>query len=190
MSRRAAGWVLGAALLVLGGGLGWWWLAGHGGRGGASPLPASAVAGPPGERRTFDLYFPAEDDQLRAEHRDLEVTEVPKERIHKLVEALLAGPTQSGMERIFPAGVTLGSVQLAPDGTAYVDLRWADHPDPPPSGSSEEIQRIYSLVNTIAFNVPQAGRVVLLWNGAQRMTFAGHLDTSRPLLADRALLAR
>jgi hypothetical protein len=189
MNRRAAGWILAAALLVLGGGFAWWWLAG---RGGAAARPSSTLtaAGPPGERRTFDLYFPAESELLRAEHRDLEVTEVPKERIRKLVEALLAGPTQSGMERAFPAGVTVGSVQLSPDGTAYVDLRWTDHPDPPDSGSSEEIQRLYSLVNTIAFNVPQAARVVVLWNGVQRMTFAGHLDTSRPLLPDRALLAR
>jgi hypothetical protein len=190
MNRRAAGWVLGAALLLAGGAVAWWWLAGRGGAAGARSPSAATVAGPPGERRTFDLYFPAESELLRAEHRDLEVPDSPKERIRKLVEALLAGPTQSGMERAFPAGVTLGSVQLSPDGTAYVDLRWADHPDPPGSGSSEEIQRIYSLVNTIAFNVPQAARVVVLWNGTQRMTLGGHLDTSRPLVPDRALLAR
>jgi hypothetical protein len=86
--------------------------------------------------------------------------------------------------------VILGSVQLAPDGVAYVDLRWSDHPDPPAAGSSEEIQRVYCLVNTIAFNVPEANRVAILWNGVQRLTFSGHLDTSRPLLPDRTLLAR
>jgi len=30
---------------------------------------------------------------------------------------------------------------------------------------------------------------VLLWNGTQRVTFSGHLDTSRPLVPDRSLLA-
>ncbi len=39
-------------------------------------------------------------------------------------------------------------------------------------------------------NVPQATRVALLWNGTQRLTFSGHLDTSRPLFPDRALLVR
>ena len=70
---------------------------------------------------------------------------------------------------------------------AYVDLRSPDHPDPPGGGSSEEIQRVYSLVNTIVLNVPQASAVVLLWNGVQRETFAGHLDLTRPLAADREL---
>jgi hypothetical protein len=44
-------------------------------------------------------------------------------------------------------------------------------------------------VNSLALNVPQVVRVVLLWNGTQRVTFSGHLDTSRPLVADRTLLA-
>jgi hypothetical protein len=38
-------------------------------------------------------------------------------------------------------------------------------------------------------NVKEATRVVLLWNGFQRDTFAGHLDSSRPFSPDRSLLA-
>jgi hypothetical protein len=91
--------------------------------------------------------------------------------------------------RPFPPEVKLGGVELAADGTAFVELRWPDHDDPPESGSTEEIQRVYSLVDSVALNVPQVHRVVLLWNGTQRITFAGHLDTSRPLLPDRTLLA-
>jgi hypothetical protein len=85
--------------------------------------------------------------------------------------------------------VTLGSVQLTADGTAYLDLRWADHDDPPPGGSDAEMQEVYSLVDSVALNIPEAHRVVLLWNGTQRVSFSGHLDTSRPLLPDRNLIA-
>ncbi len=218
MSRRAAGWVLAAALLLVAGSLTWWWQSGRGagraGRRGAAGDEAGAAAT---ERHAFDLYFPAGGGGLRAERRELQVSESPKDRIRKVVEGLLAGPaaatagvgaagkappktaaapqagadapSAAGLVRPFPAEVKLGSVELSADGAAFVDLRWPDHEDPPESGSTEEIQRVYSLVDTVALNVPQVNRVVLLWNGTQRITFSGHLDTSRPLLPDRTLLA-
>jgi spore germination protein GerM len=188
MSRRVASFILGFALAVLVGAGLWWWLSGRtGGRTGAGTPEEAAQAG---EKMSFNLYFPADGGGLRAEPRDLQVTQAPKNRARRVMEALLAGPKAPGLARPFPEGVTLGSVQLGRDGIAYVDLHWQDHPDPPASGSTEEIQRIYSVVDSITLNVPQATRVVLLWNGAQRDTFAGHLDLSRPLAPDRGLATR
>ena len=245
MSRRAAGWILATALLLVLGGIAWWWRLGanashhgHGDRG------AAAIGGTPTAPHAFDLYFPGGDGGLRAEHRELQVTEEPKDRIRKVLKALLAGPANAagaaggaagagtspaaatpgraagaagtakpaahpepaaptttpatsgataagaGADKVrpFPPEVVLGDVQLSADGTAFVDLRWPNHDDPPESGSTEELQRVYSVVNSVALNVPQVTRVVLLWNGTQRDTFSGHLDTSRPLVADRTLL--
>jgi spore germination protein GerM len=200
MSRRAAGWVLAAALLLVIGGLAWWWQAGRGGGRTSRRGTAEGAASAPTERHAFDLYFPAGGGGLRGERRELQVSEAPKDRIRKVLEALLAGPAApptaappgaapAGLVRPFPPEVKLGSVELSADGTAFVDLRWPDREDPPESGSTEEIQRVYSLVDSLALNVPQVNRVVLLWNGTQRITFSGHLDTSRPLLPDRTLLA-
>jgi hypothetical protein len=185
MSRRAASFVLGLAVaLLLGAGL-WWWLSGRISR---HPVGGAGSAAQKSEPVSFNLYFPAAGGSLRPESRALQVSVDPKDRVRKIVEALLAGTKAPGLVRPFPEGVTLGAVLLSPDGTAYVDLRWQDHPDPPPGGSTEEIQRIYSIVDSIALNVPQATRVVLLWNGVQRDTFSGHLDLSGPLAADRGLL--
>jgi Sporulation and spore germination len=187
MSRRAASFILGFALaLLVGAGL-WWWLSGRAkvrfGAGG------SEAAGEGGEKVSFNLYFPGAGGGLQVEPRELQVTEAPKDRARKVVAALLAGPTAAGLARPFPEGVTLGSVQLSDDGTAYIDLRWPDHPDPPPGGSTEEIQRVYSVVDSITLNVPQISRVALLWNSVQRESFSGHLDLSRPLVPDRAPVA-
>jgi spore germination protein GerM len=199
MSRRAAGWVLAVALLLVIGGLAWWWQVGRGGGRAARHGAAEGEAGGAAtERHAFDLYFPASGGGLRSERRELQVSESPRDRTRKMLEALLAGPaagvaapaaTGSGLVRPFPPEVKLGGVELSADGTAFVDLRWPDHEDPPESGSTEEIQRVYSVVDSVALNVPQVTRVVLLWNGTQRITFSGHLDTSRPLLPDRTLLA-
>jgi spore germination protein GerM len=194
MSRRAAGWVLAIALLLVAAGLAWWWRSGRGGgRAGRQGAAAGETGGAVTERHGFELYFPAAGGGLRAERRDLQVSESPKDRIRKVVEALLAGPAAApataGLVRPLPPEVKLGSVELSADGTAFLDLRWPDHEDPPESGSTEEIQRVYCLVDSVALNVPEVRRVVLLWNGTQRVTFAGHLDTSRPLLPDRTLLA-
>jgi hypothetical protein len=254
MSRRAAGWILGIALLLVAGAAWWWWRSGHGGREARAGHAAGGAAGEIGERHPFDLYFPAGGGGLRAERRELRVSEDPKDRIRKVLLALLAGPAASaapaspasptanpaaapasstaaaasptanpaaapasptaatsspspkaaagasptdpaapnasGLVRPLPPEVKLGDVQLSADGTAFVDLRWPGHDDPPESGSTAEIQRVYSLVDSVALNVPQVNRVVLLWNGTQRITFSGHLDTSRPLVPDRSLLAR
>ena len=188
MNRRAASFVLGLALALLIGGGVWWWLSEREvGRQGGS---AREEAAQPTEKVIFQLYFPSEGGLLRAEPRELAVSSVPKDRIRKVVEALLAGPKTQGLARPFPEGVTVGSVQLSGDGIAYVDLRWPDHNEPPSGGSTEEMQRVYSIVDSIAVNVPQASQVVLLWNGFQRQTFSGHLDMSGPLTPNQALIAR
>jgi hypothetical protein len=187
MSRRAASFVLGLALaLLLGAGVWWFTTSRPGRRIGAT---AAEVPAQPGEKVSFNLYFPS-GMGLRAEPRVLEVPAAPRERVRRIVAALLAGPKTQGLGRPFPEGVVPGPVMLAADGTCWVDFRWDGHETPPPGGSMEEIQRVYSVVNSVALNVPQASRVVLLWNGIQRESFSGHLDLSRPLTPDRSLVSR
>lgn len=185
MSRRAAAFVLGLALALVLGGVLWWWLQGRrdGGGDGEGPEGAAGTV----EKVAFELYLPADGGLLRPQRRELQVTGAPKDRIRKIVGALLA-PGPGGI-RLFPEGVVLTSVHLGKDGTAYVGLNWDGH-EPPSSGSTEEMQRVYGIVNSITSNVPEAKQVVLLWNGIQRTTFAGHLDTSEPLAPNRALVAR
>lgn len=188
MSRRAAGVVLGLALLLLVGGLAWWLLAGREDATGSKPVQEGEAAGP-GEPVQFTLYFPADGGGLGTERRELQVTESPRDRARKIVQALLAGPKAGGLYRPFPDGVQLGSVLLA-DEVIYLDLVWEGHEEPPGSGSTEEMQRVFSVVDSVCLNVPEARRVVLLWNHFQRDTFAGHVDLSRPLGPNQALVTR
>jgi hypothetical protein len=185
MSRGWAAFLLGVALALLAGWGLWTWLGGSLSHG----RVAAGVAVPVGEPARFQLYFPTDGGMIKAEARDLRVLDEPRDRVRKLVAALLEGPKTPGLLPPFPQGVTAGTVAISKDGIAYVDLRWDGHADPPSSGSTEESQRLFSIVDTVAMNVPEATRVVLLWNGFQRESFAGHLDTSRPLSPDRSIVA-
>ena len=139
---------------------------------------------------SVELYFPDEHGTLSAEARQLAPWTAPGEGARSLLEALLAGPQSEALSAPLPPGTSLGTVHLSAAGLLYVDLLSSEHPRPPLSGSSAELTAVYSLVDSVLLNLPEIRGVVLLWNGRQLPTFAGHVDTSLPLRADADLLAR
>lgn len=142
-----------------------------------------------GRSVSFDLYFPGEGGYLVPEARELAVTAEPQNRARAIVLALLDGPRQSALYRPFPEGVVLLDLYLEADGTAYVDLGQEGKELPPSGGSLAEMMRVYSIVDSLVYDLPEVRRVALLWNGVQRESFSGHLDTSVPLLPERDLVA-
>jgi hypothetical protein len=179
------GAVLGAAVILAA----WWWLAGR--RDDApAPAPRTAVArAGPLEVTLVELYFPGAGGLLHAERRRMEAGEDPADRVRAVVREVLAGPRTEGLLPTLPEGIGPGLVQLSGTGTAYVDLMTPEGGAPPAMGSRGELLAAYSLVDSILVNVPEARAVVLLWNGRQPETFAGHIDTTRPLTVDRELMA-
>ncbi len=156
-------------------------------RGGETTAGSGGAAAPvgPTEKATVSLLFPGADGFLHAESREVAVPLTADGRVAAVVAALLAGPRTKGLVAVLPTGVTVADAFVDPQGIAYVDLAAKDQPAPPSSGSDLELLRIYSLVDTVLANEPRARSVVLLWNGVQRTTFAGHIDTTAPLFEDR-----
>lgn len=187
MSRRAAA-ILIVAIVGLGLGAGLLWRRAHR-RPAAVPaaLPVAPVAAPSSWPAT--LYFPSGDGRLVGEARDIQSALDPVARVRAVVTALLGGPQGGALYHPFPDGTTLGAVLVTTDKVAYVDLRGAQGAGPPGWGSTQELAAVYSLVDSVALNVPEASRVALLWNGVQPASLAGHLDLTHPLAASRALLA-
>lgn len=190
MSRRAAALIvlgavgLAAVLALL------WLLWGDGGAPGVA-APAEEAA--PSRPVSFELLFPGEGGFLHPEKRELAVTDDPRNRARAIVLAVLGGPSDAGLERglerPFPEDVGLLELYVTADGTAYVDLGAEGRPSPPSGGSLAERVMVYSVVDSLALNLPEVERVALLWNGLQRESFSGHLDTSVPLEPDEGLLA-
>jgi hypothetical protein len=184
MSRRAA-WLLigGVALAAL---LAWSLAPGRRARPGTS-TPTDPGGGP-GERRTVTLYFPGPGEHLVAEQRTVAGGD-EEQLASTILGELLAGPREPDLYAPLPSGSALAQVHIGRTGVAYVDLRMAEGGSRPSLGSQQELLAAYSLVNSLCENLPRLAGVALLWNGTQSPTFAGNLDTRRPLLPDRTLVA-
>ncbi len=137
------------------------------------------------------LCFPGGDQRLHVEGRVLADGLDGEQRLRAIVAEVLAGPREPGLVPPFPPEVQLREAYLTADRLAYIDLGSAEPLGAPPaSGSTQELVAVYSLVNSVALNLPEVTGVVLLWNGVQRATFAGHLDTASPLRPKPDLIAR
>ncbi len=154
---------------------------------------------PEGEDFFATLCFPAADGLLRCEPRAISAAGSVEETAAAIVQALIDGPgpvptgddAPEADEEIFPVlppVVGLQAFDLV-NGVAYVDLTVARTGsalrfERPAMGLRDELLAVYGLVNSLTASNLGIERVVLMWNGEQRLTFAGHVDTSRPLLPD------
>ncbi len=116
-----------------------------------------------------------------------------------IVQALIDGPGAVGIDSetpgpagellpVLPPAVELQALDLI-GAIAYVDLTVREagagaRLERPAMDLSEELLAVYSLVNSLTASGLGIEQVVLMWNGEQRWTFAGHVDTTRPLLPD------
>ncbi len=193
MNRLALG--IAMALLALVAGVGFWLYQER-----SDPQEAATETGvepdlggdmdAPVETWTAQLYYPGSSGWLHAEAREVPLSDEVIVNISNAVAALLAGPQGTSLRPPLPDGVGLRKVYLGAESTVYLDLETTDGSPPPATGSSREMLTIYSLVNTVLLNFEELDRLVLLWNGRQLSTFAGHLDTRRPLVANLDLIAQ
>lgn len=187
----AIGLIAGSALLIVALLL-WWSLDRDDQAATPPPTETSSVALPPEPDEGLvrvELYFPGKGGRLYREPRDIPAAEDLAERVRILAQAVLTGPETTGLGLPLPSGTTLSGVDIGESGVVYIDLAGEAGQPPPPSGSRQEMLMVYSLVDSVALNLEEVEQVVLLWNGTQPSTFAGHLDTTRPLVPDTSLLA-
>jgi spore germination protein GerM len=89
--------------------------------------------------------------------------------------------------RALPPTTRLRQVFVLEDGTAYLDFS-PELRQGIGGGSEEEILAVYSIVNSVAINIPEIRRVGILINGRPVPTLNGHLDLRRPLRPDFKLI--
>jgi hypothetical protein len=138
--------------------------------------------------RSVSLYFESPDMVLVPEQRNLALPENPAGAMSAVVRELFKGSANASVPRLFPADTVVRGAFLLPDGTAFVDLGGATLTQGWGTGSHEELMAVYSLVQTITTNFPEAKRVRILLNGSPAETLAGHVGLARPLTPMPSLL--
>ncbi len=157
-------------------------------RGAKDAHPPGAAPGLlPAERIEVTLYFSDEQaEQLTGERRNVRKLETPSRQWRELLQELGRGST-TGLQATLPPGAKVRDVIMGPAGLCTVDFSEElvrNHP----GGSSGELMTVYSIVQTIAANIPGVRSVQILVEGRPRETLAGHLSIGTPIQPDPRLL--
>jgi hypothetical protein len=191
MSRRHALFAAAAILVSLAAIIiGWKISQGRQGPDDIQQTESSELTPDEGETRVVELFFPGPGGRLFAEEREIPPQDDLLAKVRLILDGLLAGPETEDLFPALPPEVTVDWLHLNPAGIFYVDLKFSGEVPFPAWGSRQEMLAVYSIVNTLLTSSPEIRSVVLLRNGQQRPTFAGHLDTSRPLVGNQQIVAQ
>lgn len=148
-------------------------------------LSAAALESESGGKQLVTLYFPSPNQgKLVAEGRSMPIVASDNDRIRQIVLALIAGPTQEA-GRALPPSADVRAVFLTSEGTAYLDLSSSALTGFLPGIESETLA-VYSIVNSVAANVPAVKKVKILVQGQEVETLDGHADLTGEFAPDMA----
>jgi spore germination protein GerM len=152
---------------------------------GREPMPRKVL--PKLAKVRAHLYFLGPDHRfLKAEERTLVQQDGVVERGRAIVCALIEGPEGEFLPTV-PAATSLLAFFVTEDGIAYVDFDRAIS-EKHPGGSLSELFTIFSIVNTLALNIPEIEAVKILIEGREAKTLAGHIDIRFPFRPDMLMI--
>jgi spore germination protein GerM len=137
-------------------------------------------------KSTANLYFIHPDNNwLTSEKRVLAHEDNVITLAKLIVEGLIEGP-RNDLSRSLPKDTELRSLFTDQQKTAYVDLKM--NKEHFPGGCVTEYMMIFSLVNSLALNLPEIEQVKILINGDDVHTVAGHIDARNPFKANMLIV--
>ncbi len=160
---------------------------------GTAPFIPSSQEEPESEEQkepvVIVLFFPSEHDGLL--HRE-EREFVPESSLalqaKRIILELLSG-SRLGFLSPIPPETRLRELYITNDGIAYVDFS-RELMDKHLSGSSAEMTTIFSIVDSLCFNLKQVKKVFILIDGGEKKTLGGHIDLANPFLPVYDIVAK
>ena len=147
---------------------------------GRATAPAATADSSGTGYRAVRLFFAAASgDRLVSESRELPESATLHERVAALVGELDRGPTGAGVAAL-PPGTSLLHVYLDDEGLMTIDLSRAFQQGFR-GGAGAEYLAVSSLTRTLAANLPEVKRVLIICGGEPIATLGGHLPLDRPL---------
>ena len=140
-------------------------------------------------RKRVVLFFASAevDGRLETEERDIYASEEITLEAKQILVALIKG-SLSGHLPALPSETRLREVYWAEAGLLVVDVT-GEASVRHPGGITGEVSSIYSVVNSLTYNLPTVSEVQILIDGAEADTLAGHIDLRRPLPQDLSMTA-
>jgi spore germination protein GerM len=145
------------------------------------------LPGEPNKREVLLFFQLVDEDALGPESRRILLTDSVIDQAKQIVSELIAGPRQEGLLPTVPDRTTLREVFLDRSGTLYLDLS-EEFSDLHPGGSDDEVATIFSIVDSLTYNLPEIKRVRFLIDGEERDTLKDHLDLRRAYLKDMSIV--
>jgi spore germination protein GerM len=147
---------------------------------------APACMAKAGRQEVVQLYFAdARKPFLTAEERVMVRPDDPTAFGRLLVGELLKGSALGNLA-VIPKETKLNAFFMLDDGTAIVDFS-AQLRENHPGGCRLEQLTLFSIVNTLALNVPEIDRVRILIDGTEARPLTGHLSLEFPFTPDMLL---
>jgi len=140
------------------------------------------------ETMNIRVYFQSEEDGLlHPEDRAVPADPSPVRQAEAVIAELIKG-SEKGYLATIPPETRLRQLFITQDGTAYVDFS-REFVEKHPSGTSAEVATVYSVVNSLAFNIPSVKKVFFLVEGAEKETLGGHINLSKPFTPLKSVIA-
>jgi hypothetical protein len=126
-------------------------------------------------KMTVKVFFPGMKDNiiLSAEDQTIYRSGELANRARQILQKVLEGPKSETLYPSIPKDTKLQEVFIDDMGVAYVDFSStisANHP----GGMVNEQATVYSIVNSLTYNLPEIRQVKILVGGAEKETLAGH----------------
>jgi spore germination protein GerM len=131
------------------------------------------------------LFFPATSNDVLLRTRDMTIfasAEI-ENRVRQIVEHLIRGADDDDIYGRLPQGTELSEAFVSDTGLLYLDFNTALS-DNHPGGVLPEQATLYSIVNSLVYNIDEVTRVKILIGGIERETLAGHCLLLLPLETD------
>ncbi len=134
------------------------------------------------------LFFPGNNNDVLLRTRDLTIFDSLEieNRIRQIVEKLIQGGDDPDLFHRLPPDTRLNEVFVAENGVVYLDFNIAIS-DNHPGGVLPEQATVYSIVNSITYNLEAIDRVKILVGGTEKETLAGHCLLLLPLEMDLSI---
>jgi spore germination protein GerM len=150
--------------------------------------PAQPLFAPTDPPMAVKLFFPSAEGQplLAAQDETIFKSDEVVNRAKQILQKLQDGPHDGGMLPSMPRETKVQDLFVSEQGTAFIDFSntiAANHP----GGVQNELATIYSVVNSLTYNLPEIQEVKILVGGIEKETLAGHCLLHLPLTMDLSI---